>query len=83
MQRTFPTYAYPVEPMLSDLPRGLGWRQIHMLRFCRKYPGLHTIDTSRETRRVALSLVARGLLHLTDCGMATAAGKPVYMVSAT
>lgn len=82
MHRQFPTYAYPPEPNLSDLPKGLGWRQLYMVRFCRRYPGLHTIDASRESRRVALSLAARGLLHLTDCGMCTATGKPVYMVSA-
>ena len=82
MPRQFPAYAYPPQPDLSDLPRGLGWRQLHMLKFCRKYPGLHTIDPSRESRRAAIGLAKRGLLTLTDCGMSTATGKPVYMISA-
>lgn len=82
MLRRFPTYAHPPEPDLSDAPRGLGWRQLYMLRFCRRYPGLHTIDSSRESRRAAIGLAKRGLIHLTDCGMATATGMPVYMVSA-
>lgn len=60
----------------------LGPLQLHMLGFCRKYPGHHTISPDRETVRVARSLQRRGLLHVTDCGMATATGRPVLMVSA-
>jgi hypothetical protein len=59
----------------------LGWRQRHMLNFCTKYPGLHTISPDHETVRVARSLQSRGLLTITDCGMATATGRTVYMVS--
>lgn len=59
----------------------LGPLQRHMLDFCRRYPGTHTISPDRDTVRVALSLQRRGLLHVTDCGMATATGRPVLMVS--
>lgn len=52
-----------------------------MLEFCRRYPGTHTISPDRDTVRVARSLQRRGLLHVTDCGMATATGRPVLMVS--
>lgn len=58
----------------------LGPLQLEMLEFCRKHPGHHTISPDRETRRVAQSLQRRGLLHVTDCGMATATGQPVLMV---
>ena len=60
----------------------LGPLQLEMLEFCRKYPGRHTISPDWHTRRVAESLQRRGLLHITDCGMATATGQPVLMVSA-
>jgi hypothetical protein len=62
--------------------RPLGPLQRHMLDFCQKYPGRHTISPDRQTRRVAESLQRRGLLHITDCGMSTANGQPVLMVSA-
>jgi len=59
----------------------LGPLQRHMLDFCTRYPGHHTISPDRDTVRVALSLQRRGLLNVTDCGMATATGQTVYMVS--
>jgi hypothetical protein len=59
----------------------LGSLQQHMLGFCQKYPGLHTISPDWETVRVARSLEKRGLLHITDCGMCTNSGRTVYMVS--
>jgi len=54
-----------------------------MLQFCRRHPGSHTISPDRDTVRVARSLQRRGLLHVTDCGMCTASGQTVLMVSAT
>ena len=60
----------------------LGPLQQHMLDFCRKHPGRHTISPDRDTVRVARSLQRRGLLRVTDCGMTTATGQPVLMVSA-
>jgi hypothetical protein len=48
-----------------------------MLNFCTKCPGLHTISPDHETVRVARSLQSRGLLVITDCGMATATGHTV------
>jgi hypothetical protein len=63
-------------------PHQLGPLQLHMLRFCRQHPGNHTISPDRETVRVAHSLQRRGLVHITDCGMSTATGQPVLMVSA-
>jgi hypothetical protein len=60
----------------------LGYLQQHMLAFCRRHPGSHTISTDRDTVRVARSLQRRGLLHITDCGMCTASGQTVYMVEA-
>lgn len=60
----------------------LGYLQRHMLDFCQRYPGRHTISPDCETVRVARSLQRRGLLHVTDCGMATATGRAVLMVSA-
>jgi hypothetical protein len=61
--------------------QSLGYLQRHMLQFCQNHPGPHTIAPDRETVRVARSLQRRGLLHVTDCGMATATGRPVLMVS--
>jgi hypothetical protein len=60
----------------------LGYLQRHMLAFCERCPGPHTISPDGETVRVARSLQRRGLLHITDCGMCTASGRPVLMVSA-
>ena len=60
----------------------LGPLQRQMLEFCRKHPGHHTISPDRDTVRVARSLQCRGLLHVTDCGMATATGQTMLMVSA-
>ncbi len=59
----------------------LGYLQREMLEFCKKYPGRHTISPDAQTVRVARSLARRGLLHITDCGMATASGRSVLMVS--
>lgn len=59
----------------------LGPLQRNMLEFCRTHPGHHTIASDQKTVRVARSLERRGLLHITDCGMATAKGQPVLMVS--
>lgn len=61
-------------------PSPLGYLQQHMLQFCRRHPSRHTIATDRETVRVARSLERRGLLHVTDCGMCDATGRPVLMV---
>lgn len=60
----------------------LGHRQRQMLAFCQAHPGHHTISPDRATVRVAQSLQRRGLLHITDCGMCTASGHAVLMVSA-
>lgn len=60
----------------------LGHRQRQMLAFCQAHPGRHTISPDRDTVRVAQSLQRRGLLHITDCGMCTASGQAVLMVSA-
>ena len=62
--------------------KGLGPLQCQMLEFCQKHPGHHTISPDSETVRVARSLQRRGLLPITDCGMSTASGRPVLMVSA-
>jgi len=59
----------------------LGYLQRHMLAFCQKYPGSHTISPDYETVRVARSLQRLGLLHVTECGMSTASGRPVLMVT--
>lgn len=67
-------------PDLSDAPKRLGWKQRYMLTFCRKYPGLHTIDPSMV--KTAFSLAHYGLLYIVNCGMSTATGRTVYMVSA-
>jgi hypothetical protein len=60
----------------------LGYLQHHMLAFCAKHPGQHSISPDSETVRVAKSLAKRGLLHITDCGMSTSTGKPCLMVQA-
>jgi len=59
----------------------LGHHQRQMLRFCQAHPGRHTISPDSQTVKVARSLERKGLLHVTDCGMATATGRPVLMVS--
>ena len=63
-------------------PHKLGALQLHMYTFCVEHPGPHTLSPDRATVRVAQSLQRRGLVHLTDCGMATATGKPVLLISA-
>lgn len=64
------------------MPERLGYLQQHMLQFCLKHPGLHTIAPDAQTVRVARSLERRGLLQIVDCGMCTASGRAVYMVRA-
>ena len=64
------------------MAKKLGYLQREMLQFCERHPGPHTISPDAETVRVARSLARRGLLHITDCGMATASGQTVLMVSA-
>ena len=59
----------------------LGYLQRQMLAFCQAHPGRHTIAPDCETVRIARSLERRGLLHVTDCGMSTATGRPVLIVS--
>ena len=59
----------------------LGHHQRHLLAFCQKYPGRHTISPDWLSVKVARSLERKGLLYVTDCGMATATGRPVLMVS--
>jgi hypothetical protein len=59
----------------------LGHHQRQMLHFCQQHPGRHTLNPDAVSMRVARSLERRGLLHITDCGMATATGRPVLMVS--
>ena len=61
--------------------RPLGPLQRNMLTFCQRHPGRHTIHPDSKTIRIARSLEARGLLHVTDCGMCSASGCPVLMVS--
>ena len=63
------------------MAKKLGYLQSEMLQFCERHPGPHTISHDAETVRVAKSLARRGLLHITDCGMATATGRVVLMVS--
>ncbi len=64
------------------MKQSLGYLQRHMLQFCQKHPGPHTIAPDRDTVRVARSLQRRGLLHVIDCGMSTSTGQTVLMVSA-
>lgn len=61
--------------------RPIGYLQQHMLDFCKRYPGHHYIASDAATVKVARSLENRGLLHITDCGMADARGRSVLMVS--
>jgi hypothetical protein len=65
----------------STMNRPIGYLQQHMLEFCKRHPGLHTIAPDSSTVRVARSLERRGMLRITDCGMSTATGKSVLMVS--
>jgi hypothetical protein len=59
----------------------LGHHQRRLLAFCQKYPGRHTISSDWLSVKIARSLERRGLLDITNCGMATATGRPVLMVS--
>ena len=61
----------------------LGYLQAQMLSFAEAHPGRHSISPDYETVRVARSLERRGLIHITDCGMCSASGRPVLMISAT
>ena len=51
--------------------RPIGYLQQHMLDFCKRYPGRHTIASDAQTIKVARSLESRGLLHITDCALDT------------
>lgn len=64
------------------MPERLGYLQQHMLQFCLKHPGLHTIAPDAQTVRVARSLERRGLVRITNCGMCTSTGRAVLMVQA-
>jgi hypothetical protein len=59
----------------------LGHHQRQLLAFCQKYPGRHYAGPDSLSVRVARSLERRGLLHVTECGMAAASGRPVLLVS--
>jgi hypothetical protein len=61
--------------------RPIGYLQQHMLDFCKRYPGRHYITPDAQTIKIARSLERRGLLQITDCGMADARGRSSLMVS--
>jgi hypothetical protein len=61
-------------------PKGLGYLQRYYYEFCLQHPGRHTVASDHETIRIIRSLQRRGLLIVTDCGMCTAAGRPVLIV---
>ena len=57
--------------------RPIGYLQQHMLDFCKRYPGRHYVDP--QTVNIARSLEKRGLLRITDCGMADVRGRSILM----
>lgn len=59
----------------------LGYRQQHMLNYVAKHGPARTYSIDPDESRVAYSLQRRGLLKVIDCGMATASGRTVLMVT--
>jgi hypothetical protein len=62
--------------------RPLGYLQHQMLRSLTKCGGRYYIPPDRQSIKIAKSLERRGLIHLTDCGLCTAAGRTVYIAQA-
>jgi hypothetical protein len=76
-----PVMGYSSQAISPYQAMHLGHHQRQMLRFCQKYPSRHTISPDWLSVKVARSLERKGLLHVTDCGMAAASGQPVLIVS--
>jgi hypothetical protein len=61
---------------------GLGYLQRQMLRSLTRCAGRYYVPPDRLSIKIAKSLERRGLVHLTDCGMCTVAGRTVYIAEA-
>lgn len=60
----------------------LGWRQQQMLDFVKKHHKPNQVfSVHPDENRVAISLEKKGLINVIDCGMSTATGRKVLMVS--
>lgn len=59
----------------------LGYRQRHMLNYVTKHGADRRYQIDPDENRVAYSLQRHGLLRVIDCGMATATGRTVLMVT--
>lgn len=62
--------------------RPLGYLQRQMLRSLTRCGGRYYVPPDCTSVKVAKSLERRGLIHLSDCGMCTAAGRTVYIAQA-
>jgi hypothetical protein len=63
------------------MTKRLGWRQKAMLDFVNSH-GTHRIYSINPTENnTAYSLEKRGLLRVINCGMCTATGKAVLMIT--
>jgi len=61
----------------------LGYLQRQMLRSLTRCGGRYYVPPDYTSVKVAKSLERRGLIHLTDCGMCTVAGRTVYVAQLT
>jgi hypothetical protein len=53
-----------------------------MLRSLTRCGGRYYVPPDLPSIKIAKSLERRGLIHLTDCGLCTAAGRTVYIAQA-
>jgi hypothetical protein len=70
---------------MTNPTAGLGYLQRQMLNFIQRAPypdARFYVPADRLSIKIAKSLERRGLIHLTDCGMCTVAGRTVYMAQA-
>ena len=59
----------------------LGYRQLFMLNFMKSHGFNQTYTIHPSENKVAYSLQKLGLIRVIDCGMSTASGQTVLMVT--
>ena len=66
---------------MATTTKPLGHRQLFMLNFMKRYGFNQTYSIDPSENKVAYSLQKRGLIRVIDCGMSTASGQTVLMVT--
>lgn len=67
---------------MTNPTAGLGHLQRQMLSSVTRSGGRCYVPPTLASIKIAKSLERRGLIHLTDCGMCTVAGRTVYIAQA-